>query len=213
MWLPHSRDSPGMSTALPPAFFRRGFFSASACARLCETLSRLHAEPAVVSSGDGVRRLDRDARRTKTAHIDQALRTRLTRRVELLRESLEDHFGERLGDCQPPQLLRYDTGDFFRPHFDSAGYDPRQPPRIVSRRVALVVFLNDSFRGGNLHLYCLSETPTWRDFCFRVEPETGLAVAFRADVVHEVTRVRSGVRYSLVTWFTSPKASRARAGA
>ncbi len=70
------------------------------------------------------------------------------------------------------------------------------------------MFLNESgappvgaYTGGQLILYGLIDDPHWKDVGFPVEPETGLLVAFRSRVVHEVTAVTAGCRLSVVNWF------------
>ena len=35
-----------------------------------------------------------------------------------LKETIEEHFGINVGECEEPQFLRYRTGDFFVAHQD-----------------------------------------------------------------------------------------------
>ena len=122
---------------------------------------------------------------------------------QLLRQksALEDHFGTSLTDCEPPQFLRYEKGDFFVRHQDG---NSRQNDfdHLRIRRISIVVFLNDSsvepkencFSGGALTFYDQTRT-------FALMGETGLLVAFKSDTFHEVLPVTSGERFTFVSWF------------
>ena len=81
------------------------------------------------------------------------------------------------------------------------GDDP-QWADAARRAIALVLFVNSSrdaspdgdFEGGVLRLL-------GPDDAIDVVPEAGTLVAFPADVLHEVTEVRGGVRDAVVDWF------------
>jgi SM-20-related protein len=47
----------------------------------------------------------------------------------------------------------------------------------------------------------LVRDPRWQSVGFGVEGEEGLLIAFRSDLLHEVTPVTHGERYTLVSWF------------
>ena len=124
----------------------------------------------------------------------------LDARLEACREGVATFFGIALGGCEGVGFIRYPTGGFYRPHRDR-GDDPEWKP-AARRAVALVLFLNGSrdgggagdFDGGVLRLF-LSHGDV------DVVPESGLLVAFPANVLHEVTEVRGGIRDTVVTWF------------
>jgi predicted 2-oxoglutarate/Fe(II)-dependent dioxygenase YbiX len=75
--------------------------------------------------------------------------------------------------------------------------------------VSVVVFLNaqathpveETFEGGALAFYGLMKAPGMEHAGIPLEPEAGLLVAFRSDVMHEVSPVTRGERYTLVSWF------------
>lgn len=182
------------------------FLSAASCRRLVAELERAPRAASEIAAGKMIR-TQAEVRSSKSVKIDERAHLRLKRRVETLHDTLQTRFREPLGDCQRLALLRYDAGDFFMPHCDNPPYDLGHPDVIRERRVAVVVFLNDAFEGGDLRLYCLEPKSTWENFVFNLRPRRGMAVAFRASVFHEVTPVRSGVRYSLATWFRSAAAA------
>ena len=73
--------------------------------------------------------------------------------------ALEQHFGLALSECEPPQFLRYQDGDFFVPHQD--GNTPLIHDDSRFRKISAVLFLSaqadepapDSYGGGALVLH------------------------------------------------------------
>ena len=115
------------------------------------------------------------------------------------RTEIGEFFGVALRAREGAGFVRYPDGGFYRPHRDRA--DVPSFPDAARRRIAVVVFLNSSreansegdFDGGVLRL--LEPEPV------DLPPRTGMLVAFRADLLHEVTVVRSGTRDAVVDWF------------
>jgi predicted 2-oxoglutarate/Fe(II)-dependent dioxygenase YbiX len=120
--------------------------------------------------------------------------------------ALETHFGTPLAGCETPGFLIYDTGAFFAPHKDTG---PDDPPDIRRRLVSAIVFLNqrslepsdDGYDGGTLRFHGLLDGPYWESCPFSFEPDPGMLVAFRSDLLHEVQPVTRGRRFTVVTWF------------
>ena len=134
----------------------------------------------------------------------------LTDRIGSLRADLAAHFKMPLRGHEGPTFLRYTPGGFYEPHVDRAGDDePEISPSL--RRVSIVIFLNamsahpgpSEYAGGALTFYGVVDDPAWRTFGFALEPEPGLLVAFPSHLVHEVTPVAAGDRYTIVDWFTA----------
>ena len=121
-------------------------------------------------------------------------------RLDSCRDRVADALGLGVGDREGAGFIRYPDGGFYRAHRDR-GDDP-QWPDASRRAIALVLFLNSSrdaspdgdFEGGVLRLL-------GPDDAIDVVPEAGTLVAFPADVLHEVTEVRGGVRDAVVDWF------------
>ena len=95
----------------------------------------------------------------------------------------------------------YRPGDFYRPHRDRAARAGDFVEGARSRRVSVVLFLNDGYSGGALTLYGLVDDPKWRAYGFPIAPAPGLLIAFASDLVHEVTPVTAGERCTAVSWF------------
>jgi PKHD-type hydroxylase len=105
------------------------------------------------------------------------------------------YFGLDLTEIESLQFTRYssDTADFYVPHMDLM-----YKSHIV-RKLSFSVQLSDSneYEGGELKLY------------FRDSPD--IAIKDKASIsffpsymLHEVTPVTKGTRYSLVGWVTGP---------
>jgi len=69
--------------------------------------------------------------------------------------------------------------------------------RSQIRKLSLTIQLSDpsSYEGGDLHLYTGNEATI-------IPKEQGKLIAFPSYVLHEVTPVTKGERYSLVAWIT-----------
>jgi len=88
------------------------------------------------------------------------------------------------------RIACYDTttGGYFRPHRDDA------TEGTAYRRFAMTINLNvGEYEGGYLRF------PDYKPDLY--EPETGSAVIFSASLLHEITDVTQGRRFSLVNFF------------
>jgi len=83
-------------------------------------------------------------------------------------------------------LLKYETGQFYKEHTDSF----IQIPRVLSCSIAL----NDDYEGGEFAFFN-------RELKYKV-PKGG-AILFPSNFMypHEIMPVTSGTRYSIITWF------------
>jgi predicted 2-oxoglutarate/Fe(II)-dependent dioxygenase YbiX len=130
------------------------------------------------------------------AHVRLQLRERKT--------EIEEHFGITLSECEEPQFLRYQQGDFFVAHQD--GNTPLIFDHTRHRRVSVVIFLNsqstephpDTYGGGELVFHGRYDDP---DFRLPAAPEPGTLVAFPAETTHEVVPLTHGERYTIVSWY------------
>ncbi len=133
--------------------------------------------------------IDLDFRRAQWCEMPPSCESVIAERLLAVARGLEREFGT-LGSFEGPNLLRYRSGDFFRPHPDE---NPRT--RIRPRKVTITVPLNDrGFTGGCLRLHAPGGRTT------TIPPAAGRFVAFESRMVHEVTQIVGGNRYALVAW-------------
>ncbi len=195
-------------------FVIEGFLDSAECERLRVEIDTSSAEPARITRHGQDDLVDGDYRRAKVAKITKSTKSLLGARLHRLQPQIAQHFRLTLADYEGPQFLAYDPGCFFRAHNDSNSH-PDAADYIKSRRISLVLFLNTESRepaegcygGGQLTLYGLLEGAHWEKCPLPVKGETGLLVAFRADLTHEVKPVTFGRRYTVVTWFHGPNDS------
>ena len=101
--------------------------------------------------------------------------------------SYNQHFPlVRIEEDSGYDLLRYETGQFYKEHVDSF----KQHPRAVSCSFAL----NDDFEGGEFAFFGRK---------FKYNLKKGSAIMFPSNFMypHEVMPVTKGTRYSIITWF------------
>ena len=145
--------------------------------------------------------LDVQARCASLIDVDPPTLAAVEARLDAVRSDLSARCGVPLGGREGVGFIRYSEGGFYRPHRDWA-IDPDWPG-AARRRIAVVVFLNAGFSGGELVIY--PETP-YNDTPIRVKPHQGSLAAFDASLVHEVRPVAGGIRDVIVDWFYEPGA-------
>lgn len=171
-------------------------------AGLVAELDAAHGAPATVLSADAAGRMDA-ARKSTRITVSPATRARVKAWLMERRPQLEAHFGIAVTECEDPQFLRYETGDYFVPHQD--GNTPMVWDDSRFRRISAVVFLSrrsqepapDTYGGGSLVFH--GPYPANERVSAGAQP--GSLVTFRAETTHEVTPVTHGVRYTIATWF------------
>ncbi len=187
----------------------KDFFDAELCARL-QSETRLAAGGQAMITRKGTDLIDESVRRTKWVEVPASTNVFVEARLSALKPMLERHFCVVLKGCELPQFLIYKGGDFFLPHQDSQT-DPDASTCVRERRVSVAIFLNgeaqkpkqDFYGGGSLTFYGLiDDDPRWKPCGFGLIGEAGMLIAFRSDVMHEVTPVTHGARYTIVTWFS-----------
>ena len=147
-------------------------------------------------------------RKSLHAEVSKSSTSLVKERLMALKAKLENHFNLSFDDCEKPQFLVYKKGGYFQPHKDGED-EPGKPEYIKRRQISIVVFLNqesnkpapDTYCGGALTFYGLIDDPKWKKYGFQLNGEAGLMVAFRSDLLHEVTTVTSGTRLAIVSWF------------
>ncbi len=182
-------------------FLLPNFLDAESCARLREELAIAPTTQAPVYIEGTPGSIHETVRKTTSLHPADETFSQVHQHLMRQKSALEAHFGTSLTDCERPQFLRYEKGDFFVRHQDGNTHQ-LDFDHLRVRRISIVVFLNDSsvepqencFSGGSLSFYDSTTT-------FPLMGETGLLVAFRADTFHEVLPVTSGERFTIISWF------------
>jgi SM-20-related protein len=190
-------------------FVARDFLDSHLCERYrSEVCSGARGPVSVVDGESYGEKIKETVRRTTEAKISSSSRSEIEARLTTIKPLLESHFNLRLTGCEKPQFLIYNEGDFFLPHQDRDD-EPEKPDYVRKRKVSIVIFLNseaaepqlESYCGGSLAFYGLIDDPRWQRYGFPLVGEAGLMIAFRSEVLHEVTAVTFGERYTIVSWF------------
>lgn len=180
------------------------FFTEAECLELInEATNNGIKSKAKLISTNGKEHINQEIRNNLTLLLTKPYKKKLKESLEALKPSLVSFFKEDLYQISIPNLLCYGAGHFFKPHNDKGSSSITQ-----KRKLTVILFLNNQtqeakeigYVGGNLYLYGL----------FVNKPEVGLPlaesagtlIAFRSELLHEVTKIISGQRYTLVTWFT-----------
>ena len=190
------------------------FLAEDRCQELIDIIAAAPKRRGAVFVGGGIDEINERRRSVDDAKVPKDTTRWLLDSLLNLHPALEQHFGIPLQwGGEGPDYLLYRTGDFFKPHADNEEYPPAPNSIITRRRVAVVLFLNrhskeyreNCFGGGLLNFYGLLDGPKWKNCAFGLEPEPGLLVAFPAGLVHEVTPITFGERYSILTGFHAPR--------
>lgn len=185
----------------------RGFFDAETCKGLRAEVGMVSGTPGTIRGRD-ISEVDQRVRRVTWAQVSPATRAFVDRRLTGIKPHLERHFGVALSRHEDPSFLRYGPGDFYVPHHDREDH-PDASVEVRARQVSVVAFLNtegepsdpEAYGGGALTFAGLLDDARLRAIGIPLVPEAGLLLAFRSDVLHSVTPVTHGERYTIVTWF------------
>ena len=191
-------------------FCRHDFLDVSARAALMKQVQSTAPARAGVFAGGLTPVVDVTVRNTWQLPLGDGPALAVAARIGALRPELSEHFRVPLVGHEGPTFLKYQPGGFYEPHADRSDNDELEIAP-VRRRVSVVIFLNAmrtppgdaEYAGGALTFYGIVDDPAWRTFGFALQPDPGLLVAFPSRVVHEVTPVMAGERYTIVDWFTA----------
>jgi predicted 2-oxoglutarate/Fe(II)-dependent dioxygenase YbiX len=198
---------------MDPSFFARfGLYiepqllDADTCARVRAAMDDAQQVEATIED-EGTYEVDRSHRKTRLAKVDPETLAIVRDGLNSLRDTLSRHFDLELEECEKPQFLVYEEGDFFRPHMDSSDKDADE---ASGRRVSAVIFLNetaqepapDAYGGGSLSFYgLLQDDPKGEGIGLPLVGSPGALVAFPSQTIHGVSPVTHGRRYTIASWF------------
>jgi predicted 2-oxoglutarate/Fe(II)-dependent dioxygenase YbiX len=181
------------------------FLEPHVCDRLVAELSAAAGHASVVYGSTQSGTIDQTSRRS--LRLTPSAQTAELVAAKLLdcKDRIASHFDVELNECEEPQFLRYQTGDFFVAHQD--GNTGLLRLDTEQRRVSTVIFLSreaetpgpNVYCGGSLVFTNLKAPP--ESAKFRMVAEPGTLIAFRSETTHEVTPVTQGERLSIVSWY------------
>lgn len=194
--------------SLPGIYTEEGFLDRATCEMVKAEMRASVHERAKVYDRDWNNVEDAAYRSTLQVRIDGHVNSLVRGRLLDARAALGRRFGFELNDCQGPAYLIYKPGDFFELHKDDT-HEPEAPNFIRTRRVSAVIFLSDEdaggatgeYAGGSLAFYGLLKDPRCAHVGLPLKGKAGLLVAFRSDVIHQVSTVTRGERFTVVSWF------------
>jgi predicted 2-oxoglutarate/Fe(II)-dependent dioxygenase YbiX len=191
----------------PDIFVIKDFLEPRLCETIVNEMSAAQGRSSVVygSSSSGV--VDATTRKSLRLMPSNHTVETIVRRLSDVMSGVAKHFAVQLSECEDPQFLRYQTGDFFVAHQDgNTGLLRLDTERrlvstviFLSREVDSPVEVPNVFCGGSLVFTNLRATPERAKFHLRAEP--GTLIAFRSETTHEVTPVTHGERHSIVSWY------------
>jgi SM-20-related protein len=183
------------------------FLERDLCAEIRREMAAAGQVPATVREADRSYAVDQQSRSTHKAEVSEETYALVSERLMSLREDVAEVFGIDVSGTQRPQFLRYGEGDFFEVHQDR-GSDRKGEEFEQQREVSAVVFLNDetdeprpdTYEGGALTLFGLLDSGD-RSVGLPVQGETGALIGFPSEMLHEVTPITRGERFTVVSWF------------
>ncbi|XP_052702515.1 uncharacterized protein LOC128179058 isoform X2 [Crassostrea angulata] len=171
-------------------FLLHNVFTKKECLQLIKESEMRGFSPAMIHTADGKEITKTDTRNNYHNFLDsveemEKIQKRLRPYIpELWRNHKIVGLNERL------RVQRYDSGEYFKPHFD-AGFRRENGEKSF---LSVQIFLNDDFLGGDTTFLDLEESER-----IEVEPRTGSVLIYQHDILHEDSAVLSGRKYALRT--------------
>ena len=113
-----------------------------------------------------------------------------------MKQANRNHFGyEGMTLAEPAQFTEYPKGGFYDWHMDADVNGRFEPP---VRKISMSILLSDpsEFTGGDLEFMAEGNKPP--------QLIQGQAIFFCSLIRHRVSKVKKGIRRSLVMWFGGP---------
>ncbi len=184
-------------------FIVEDFMVPSECDALREEM--IHSEKnqaGIYNQAMNAEYISRPLRKTLYCQVSDATHQSFTNRICALKPQLEQFFNIQLAESfEHPKYLHYSKGDFFAPHTDGQ----------LTRKINITINLNDKdtqstdagYDGGTLILYGLIKQNAFKNRGIAAPDSIGCLIAYPVDIVHEVTPVISGSRFTIVSRFLS----------
>jgi PKHD-type hydroxylase len=179
-------------------------FTKATCERIISLASLLPEKEASIGSVDANPRLDSNVRRSKVRWLNWSMpdfKDLCLDMEDMFREANRRAFGAELWHIRDMQFTKYDSSDegFYNWHNDVIW----ESSYCTHRKLSMSIQLSDpsEYEGGDLEIAPLYLEPP--------DPMTlrqqGNVIVFPSFLMHRVTPVTKGTRYSLVAWMEGPK--------
>jgi predicted 2-oxoglutarate/Fe(II)-dependent dioxygenase YbiX len=180
-------------------FIAEDVVDAHICQRVQAAMDTGTPEEAEVLSDDF--EVQEDVRRASQIDVADTVLAMVDATLDAVRLPIASFYELALGSREGASFLRYETGGFYKPHVDRA--EVPSWPLTARRQITIVLFLESArereplggFSGGVLRLLPEDAAP------IEIVAKRGMLVAFPASMRHQVTRVTSGRRDTIVDWF------------
>jgi SM-20-related protein len=179
------------------------------CERIVREMSAIQGRSSVVYGSSQAGVVNESTRKSLRLSPSSETVELIVGRLTACMDEVARHFAVKLNDCEDPQFLRYQKGDFFVAHQD--GNTGMLRLDTENRLVSTVIFLSreveSDLRDDESNVYCggslvfTNPHATADRAKFHVQAEPGTLIAFRSETTHEVTPVTHGERYSIVSWY------------
>jgi hypothetical protein len=165
--------------------------TAEECKQLIEASERSGYTEALLNIGDNQEILDTSYRKSSRFIIDDKLfMSKLWSRIcdhipVTFKSQKVCGLNERL------RFLRYDSGDYFKPHYDGRYLKPDGSEFSL---ITIQIYLNEDFSGGETTFLSKST-----DDRLEVVPKTGMILIFDQTLYHEGSELIDGRKYTIRT--------------
>ena len=181
----------------PIIFEYAGFFTDAECDTIIEIGEKLKPSFGTIYNGKPGGTADGDVRKCGVSWIRPSEDTSwIFQKIQLAVINInEEHYKFSIQWGEDCQFTKYDSSyqGFFSKHLDIVGFSGE-----AARKISISVILNDDYEGGDLNIYT-DEAP------FVAKKSRGTLIMFPSFLLHEVTPVISGTRYSLVNWINGTR--------
>jgi Rps23 Pro-64 3,4-dihydroxylase Tpa1-like proline 4-hydroxylase len=158
----------------------------------CDMIMEYGSENLSLSPGLVVDRVKNNSRKSSVSF------TNFEGKFSFIKERISEHLnelisikGHDINFSKDFQYTEYKVGEYYSWHKDSGDH-----PMVKDRFCSIVIQLNDEYGGGDLQM--INE----EDEVMTFEKGKGNLFVFLSNILHQVTPVENGVRYSLVSWFS-----------
>lgn len=168
-----------------------GNLSDDLCDKVIEELSTLESKEAAIGS-EGKFYRD-ETRKTTVRFADKGYWLEKIFDSHMLDANRHCRWEYHVTMSERVQFAEYGPGHHYTWHTDTFTLAGKE----TDRKITVICLLNDGFEGGDF------EMRLYKDYV--VPMKKGVIIAFPSILLHRVTPVTKGVRYSATMWFSGPR--------